>query len=69
MFGGCWWLSSCKRGECLVAAGGCPQGQVHPTRSSGIRTVSVSVTYCCHYFVVNRRKALLANRLALCYDS
>ena len=23
MLGGCWWLSSCKRGECLVAAGGC----------------------------------------------
>ena len=25
--------------------------------------------YCCRHFVVNRYKALLANRLALCYDS
>ena len=28
-----------------------------------------SVAYWCRDFVVNRRKALLANRLALCYDS
>ena len=28
-----------------------------------------SVAYCCRDFVVNRRKALLTNRLALCYDS
>ena len=27
------------------------------------------MAYCCRDFVVNRRKALLANRLALCYDS
>ena len=27
------------------------------------------VAYCCRDFVVNRRKALLANRLALCYGS
>ena len=27
------------------------------------------MAYCCRGFVVNRRKALLANRLALCYDS
>ena len=28
-----------------------------------------SVAYCCREFVVNRRKALLTNRLGLCYDS
>ena len=28
-----------------------------------------SVAYCCRDFIVNRRKALLANCLALCYDS
>ena len=28
-----------------------------------------SVAYCYRDFVVNRRKALLTNRLALCYDS
>ena len=28
-----------------------------------------SVAYCCRDFVVNRQKALLANRLPLCYDS
>ena len=27
------------------------------------------VAYCCRDFVVNRRKALLPNRLTLCYDS
>ena len=27
------------------------------------------MAYCCRDFVVNRRKAPLANRLALCYDS
>ena len=27
------------------------------------------MTYCCRDFAVNRCKALLANRLALCYDS
>ena len=40
----------------------------HCTVATSIRMRN-SVAYCCREFVVNRRKALLNYRLALCYDS
>ena len=40
----------------------------HCTVATSVRMRN-SVAYCCCDFVVNRRKALLANRLAVCYDS
>ena len=70
-FGGCWWSFSWLGQSVLL------DSKVNKKTSYWYclslyhyyKRMRNSVAYCCRNLVVNQRKALLTNRLALCYDS